>query len=264
MGILTIFNKPKPETVLTGAPNQISKAVGDSLASLILFGGTREELTDYSKLNDLESIRLLIVLNSVDTETLDKLAIGCKKMLGQIHSPMVMTLEEMRASTDVFPITFLEMKRSYRVLVGTDVLAELPIRFLHLRLRCEQELKNLLLRMQSRYLTLQDDRRLFHSMKTSFRSFTRTTSAASLLFDKDPPVTTAATLDNAAEVFGFDRELLENVSVMCTSRAIIAGELLRSTYATLMAFVSHAAQVVDQLPEEVSIIEIVEDEGGSE
>jgi len=76
--------------------------------------------------------------------------------LGQ-PTPVYFTLEELQDAADVFPIEFRQMQRSYRVLAGEDLLANVVISKLNLRLLTEYELRGKLLRLRALYLATSDD-----------------------------------------------------------------------------------------------------------
>jgi len=64
----------------------------------------------------------------------------------------VVTQDDLRTSTDIFPIRYRNLQHDYSVLAGTDVLADLTFDLEHVRLRCEQELSNVLIRLRNRYV----------------------------------------------------------------------------------------------------------------
>ena len=70
--------------------------------------------------------------------------------------PFVITHDDLRTSTDIFPIRYQNLQSDYEVLAGIDVLAELTFEVEHLRLRCEQELCNVLLRLRNRFVINHD------------------------------------------------------------------------------------------------------------
>ena len=230
--------------------------MGNDLVSLILFGHTGQDLTA----DNADPIRILIVLESVDAQSLDQLSTGYQTIGGRRRlSPMIMTVEEMESSTDVFPITFLEMQQNYCVLAGTDVLANLTIRFDHLRLRCEQELKNLLLRMQNRYLTQHDDNRLAETFRSSIRSFIRSIGAALNLVDSNPKKHDQEIVELAAKHFELDLEQTMQVFNARNVTSELRGDQLRSLYAVLMNIVSQAASAIDHLPGvEVTVVDVTQ------
>ena len=74
--------------------------------------------------------------------------------------PIVLTVAELKDAADVFPTKFLSLQRHHRVIFGDDLFAQLSISREHLRLRVEQELRNLSLRLRRRYLAIGQDEAL--------------------------------------------------------------------------------------------------------
>ncbi len=64
--------------------------------------------------------------------------------------PMLLTADEVERSADVFPTKFQYLSARHVVLWGTSPFATLTIKPSHLRLRVEQELRNLSLRLRRR------------------------------------------------------------------------------------------------------------------
>ncbi len=234
--------------------------LGNNLVSIIRYGIHANSEPDQT-VRTRGSLRLLIVVYQLDAQILERIGVAFQRVAGRhLISPMLMTTEELESSTDVFPITFLEMKRNYKLIEGIDVLDDLEIPPVHLRLRCEQELKNLILRMQGSYLTSRRPRMLKIAVSRNFESFLRAMGAALILVDRQPPADESKLCDLAADQFGLDREILTRVNQICSSSEIVDHELLTSLYAEFLAVVQQAAQRIDRLPEQVMLIDTVEDE----
>lgn len=119
------------------------------MLSLVLYGGAAkgEYVPGRSDLN------LMIVVRDASSSVLDLAAPVLRRgeaLLG--IEPFLLSEEDLRNSTDVFPGKFLDIQRHHRVLLGQDLLTGLVISREHLRLRCEQELRNLVLRLRQIYL----------------------------------------------------------------------------------------------------------------
>lgn len=248
-------------TVIQSLKETIPTAMGPSLVSIILHGPHAQQnvVADESI-----PIHVLIVIDNVHSSTLEKLASAYDLVQGSERiTPMVLSPEEMRASTDVFPITFLEMKRCHQLIAGEDVLEGLQIDSSHLRLRCEQELKNLLLRMQSAYLTRHKRARdLMPKFKRDHAALARTLGAA-LALKSDPvarPEGARETLIEAASRFDLEQDSIERICDVAESD-LANVDAVRTIYATMIQWVAEAAAAIDAIPEEVTLLEVTgEDE----
>lgn len=126
----------------------LEEKLGASLASVTLYGsGARDDFRP-----NHSDVNLLIVTGDLKHAALKGVLEAVTKARRVGVSPFFITEDELKTSTDIFPVKFLSMKETHRVLVGRDVLNALPIGREHVRLRCEQELMNLVLKLRRRYL----------------------------------------------------------------------------------------------------------------
>jgi len=104
-------------------------------------------------------INLLVVLDDFRPERLEALAAavaaqakaGAKAKRPRV-TPLVLTLQQIHDSSDVFPIEFLDWSRRRALLDGTDVLAGLQVEPRNLRLQCESELRSKLVGIRQAFL----------------------------------------------------------------------------------------------------------------
>jgi hypothetical protein len=127
----------------------VSAALGGDLVSAILYGGLAKGEYDAPT----SDVNLLLVLRRATVEVLDLLHPPVQEGRREFGlSLLVLTVDDLSTAADVFPTKFLDLQRCHRVLSGEDVLARLEISPEHLRLRCEQEIRNLQLRLRAFYL----------------------------------------------------------------------------------------------------------------
>lgn len=94
-------------------------------------------------------INILMVIDELDIGSLEKLNSVIKKTLIRTYiSPILLKKDELPSFARAFPIKFLEIKSCYKVLYGDDLMKDIAIEKEYLRLRCEQELRNILSRMR--------------------------------------------------------------------------------------------------------------------
>ena len=137
------------QTALESWKQDLEATLGDRLISAIIYDGVVKN--DDAK--DTDGIRVMLVMSEMSVEILDVLREVCRRFkLARQLQPFILTQQDLMTSTDVFPIRFLDMQQDYILLCGQDVMKDLTIKRDHLRLRCEQEIKNLMLRLRSSYL----------------------------------------------------------------------------------------------------------------
>jgi len=142
------LDEKKKQTVLEFVET-MKGLYGPELVSLSLFGDGVVESPGQAG----HPVKILAVLSEVGPSQLKKYAEVHGKWLKKgIHAPLMITLEMMESSTDVFPMEFLEMKEAYTLLYGSDVLVGLTIGTENLRRECEEQVKGKLLHLQQGYI----------------------------------------------------------------------------------------------------------------
>ena len=124
---------------------RLREAAGTNLASVILYGSAAAG--DY--VPETSDMNLLCVLHDTSFAQLRKLTSAVASWTAQKNRlPLIMGMEELRRSADVFSIELLDMQHSYRVLYGEDVLSTLviPTRFHRVQVEYELREKVILLR----------------------------------------------------------------------------------------------------------------------
>ena len=133
--------------------DDFANTLGSSLQAVVLYGGLAKD----EFVPEQSDVNVLIVLRAVDVAVLDCAAPFVRQ--GQLEfglSAMLMTEADLRDSADIFPIKFLDMQRCHKVLWGEDPFTKVNVTHDNLRLRCEQELRNLSLRLRQSYIQRMD------------------------------------------------------------------------------------------------------------
>lgn len=127
--------------------DRLKQAHGDRLFSVILYGSAasgehREHFSD---------INVLCVLSRIAPAELA----ACGPIFEWWRSlnnppPLLLSEEELRTSTDCFPIEFEDMKERRRVLYGKDLIRDLVVKKTFYRAQVEMELRSKLLRLRQK------------------------------------------------------------------------------------------------------------------
>jgi predicted nucleotidyltransferase len=136
-----------PEKLINEFVERIRTAAGTNLVAAILYGSVPagDYVADYSDVN------LLCVLRETSFASVAALSSAIDWWGKQKHRvPLLMGVDEMHRSADVFSIEFLDMRRHYRVLWGEDVLKslEIPMRLHRAQLEYELREKTILVRQR--------------------------------------------------------------------------------------------------------------------
>lgn len=199
----------KTEQTIEKFTHEVQALYGDELISLILYGSAAG--ADF--VSGRSDLNFLIVLRRVTLEALRKaLPLIPSWHRQRIATPLVIDPELLRASLDLFPIEFLDMREQHRLLAGRDILLELPISSRNLRLQCEQELKGKVLNLWRAYLeTGGRVEALEELLVSSLKSFLTITRHLLRLKGLQPAREFLEILVQAEEAFGISLEAIRDV-----------------------------------------------------
>ncbi|HUQ92310.1 MAG TPA: hypothetical protein VM120_11570 [Bryobacteraceae bacterium] len=137
--------------------SRATNAFGNRLVAVILYGSGASD--DYD--GDYSDLNILCVLTKVTTTELrdSERVFHWWRELGN-PSPLLLSDEEVRTSTDCFPIEFHDMKERRRLLAGTDIIVEIEVDDSFYRAQVEHELRAKLLRLRQKAAGVIHDREL--------------------------------------------------------------------------------------------------------
>lgn len=142
------------ERVLNQLCDKLRAAYGDRLVSVVLYGSAA--VGDYTKYSDLNILCVLTRLTPVEMKESEAIFRWWREQGNP--SPVLMTREEVRNSTDCFAIEFHDMKDRHRILHGEDVIATLELDDSFYRAQVEHELRAKLLRLRQKAAGLLSDK----------------------------------------------------------------------------------------------------------
>lgn len=157
------------EQQLQDLVQRLRKAHRDRLVAVILYGSgaTGNHHEHFSDLNVLCVLTRVTPAELADSEPI------FKWWRAQSNpSPLLLSEEELRTSTDCFPVEFHDMQERRRVLFGADVIEDLQIDKTFYRAQIEMELRSKLLRLrQKAAAVLTDKEALLRLMIDSVSTF---------------------------------------------------------------------------------------------
>ena len=116
---------------------------------------------------------LILVLDDLRPSTLEMLTPILKRWVqkGQ-PAPRIFSTQVIDEAADVFPIEFLDIRSNRVVLHGRDPFAELEIHLDHLRLQCEREMREKMMRLREGYIEAnRNTRGLSRLLTNSYTTF---------------------------------------------------------------------------------------------
>lgn len=188
----------------------LREAVGDRLLSVVVFGSAArgDAVPGASDLN------LMLVFADLEPATLDAAAPAIKRWLrkGQ-PMPTLFSRVTLAGSVDVFPIEFLEIAEHRVVVAGEDPLAGLEVSAGDLRLQCERELREKLMRLRAGYIAGSGStRELRRLLVESYPSFAAILRGTLRLLGERPPASSSEVIAALCARAGLDPRPFETVA----------------------------------------------------
>lgn len=233
----------KPDDKLKQLVDRLHYACGDDLASVVLYGSAARD--DFHE--QYSDVNLLVVLRHMKPEIYPGLAgvLAWWSSEEKQRPPVVMTLEELRESADVFAIEMLDIQASHKVLHGEDVLEGIQVPMNLHRVEVEHELRTTLLRLRNHLLLTRDgDDELKVVLAKSVTSVLTLFRHALIALGDKPPHGKPQVLEHAAETFGFDvRPLRTVLELRHGSHALDNVRGLYHSYLNAILLVAHGLDV---------------------
>lgn len=223
---------------------RLQEALGNHLLSILIYGNFNADAHMASR-----STSMLLMLDEVTIALLDKMRdlILAGKRDFQLDA-MVLSEQDLLSSTDVFPIKYLDIQQHHRTIFGKDPFAGMTIAQDHLRLRCEQELKNLMVRLRRFYLHRSDYNDLIEATINN-AAYVLFLNLKVMLFLKTGNMIddTKKIMNQAVTTFGLDHSTLDHLLELRVGHHKPNREALKALYDQLMVCVQKAAMTVDKM-----------------
>jgi hypothetical protein len=190
------------EKLLNELVDRLRKAYGDRLLSVILYGSAAAG--DYR--GGASDLNVFCVLQSMSPAELRDGEATVKWWREQGNpSPVLMSAEEVRSSTDSFPLEFSDLLETRKVLFGSDPIAGLSVDETHYRILVEHELRAKLLRLRQKAAGILSDRDLLlRLMMDSISTFAVLARHSARLAGRPAPATKREAIRAAFEAFGME------------------------------------------------------------
>jgi predicted nucleotidyltransferase len=232
----------KPDSNLQELVNRLQQACSDDLVSIVLFGSAARE--DFHE--EFSDVNLLVVMQQLKPSSLTGISTVLHWWSHQekLRPPMVMTVEELRESADVFAIELLDIKASHKMLFGPDVVADIQVPMNLHRVEVEHELRTTLLRLRQHLLLSPDNEdELRAVLAKSVTSVLTLFRHALIVVGENPPHAKPQLLERASEVFGLEAGPLRSILELRSGDR--PPENLRELYHAYMSAIQRVAHELD-------------------
>lgn len=230
--------------------SELINAGDDNLESLIVFGSAATGAFDPEK----SDLNLVVLLRRDDRDVLDAIKPHLSALIRRFKvSPLVSTREELESSADVFPVKFLSIRERHRVLFGYDPFETMQIRRVHLRLRCEQELKNMAIRFRRALVSRAATPLARVDMIRNFLSgFTTVLRTMLTMVDQKPKEGRLEVIEQAALFFDLPKDQLSELAELGWGEGELPdNDRLEDLSHAFLKVVAAAAAVADRMPDSV-------------
>jgi predicted nucleotidyltransferase len=232
----------KPTNKLQELVTRLQQACGENLVSVVVYGSAvREDF--HEEFSDVNALVVLQHLQPGSFAAISKVLHWWSRE-EKLRPPMIMTLEELRESADVFAIELLDIKRSHQTLFGADVITEIHVPMNLHRIEVEHELRTTLWRLRHHLLlSMNNEDELRAVLAKSISSVLTLFRHALIAAGKDAPHEKAQVLQQAGEVFGVDVTPLRAILELRNDGR--QSENLRELYHAYMAAIQRVAHELD-------------------
>ncbi len=232
----------KPESQLQELVTRLQQACGENLVSIVLYGSAARE--DFHE--QFSDVNVLVVLQHLDAASFAAISAVLRWWSHEqkLRPPLIMTLEELRESADVFAIELLDIQRSHKTLFGQDVVTAIPIPMNLHRVEVEHELRTTLLRLRHHLLLSPDNQdELRAVLAKSITSVLTLFRHALIALGTDPPEAKPRLLEKAGEVFGLDVQPLRSILALREEGA--PSQDIHELYHAYMSAIQRAVHELD-------------------
>lgn len=227
---------------------KLNDAHGENLKSVVIYGSaaaSAEAGKDRPK-------NLLVVLDEITPEDLHSAHPVAEWWRAQGNPvPIYFTSREIKDSSDVFPMEFIDMSRSRRVLHGSDPFERLEVPTYNLRHQLEYELRGKLLRLRTVYISVAENPdRLARLMSDSLESFAILFRHALGVLGVDAPYDKRECVLKLVEVLKLDRAVFLRIFEYAADEEIWLEAETRQTFAGYLVQIERVIDAIDSLPGE--------------
>ncbi len=190
----------KPDDKIERLVSRLEAACGKNLVSVVLYGSAARE--DFNE--QFSDVNLMIVAGELNAAAIEALTPVMQwwSVEEKLRPPMVMTLEELKQSADIFAIELLDIQHSHRTLFGEDVVSTIEVPMNLHRVEVEHELSTTLLRLRHHLmLSAGNEEELRAVLAKSVSSVVTLFRHALIAVGQNPPHAKPKVLEHVAEVF---------------------------------------------------------------
>jgi len=232
--------RQRPE--LTRFVSALTGALGERVLAIVVYGpAARDEDVGDGELN------VLVILRDLELATLAAAGPAITRFVGRgLPHPRLVTPESLAAAADVFPIELAEIVERHVLVHGRFPHADLPaVDREHLRLQCERELREKLMRLDEAYVAAAgSERALRRLLVSSYPTFAALFRACLRLTQKALPPSSIAAVEAFCVAMGVEASPFVEVDRL--RRGLAIDVAIPTLFARYHAAIVRAVNAVDR------------------
>lgn len=201
----------------------LKELYGQRLISVILYGSCAGDVCE----NEFSDINTMVIIDNLHALDLKNATSAVSEFMKTKNPlPLFMDKEEWFNSCDVYPIEYSDIKDRYKILYGEDIVKPLVLEKSNLRLQCEHEIKNLLIKLRQNYLAQSNDLKAIEKLlKTSSKSFFALFRAILRLTETTVSFDHVTTINSLSQKVKIDQDVfLKLLDFRTNPKAIVKGD----------------------------------------
>lgn len=223
--------------------DELKENFRDGLVSVIAFGSQANAENVKNNLN------LMVVTNELSAEDLYAISKPVQKWVKAKNPvPVIMNKDEWYSSFDVYAIEYGDIKSNYKIIHGFDLVRDIRINKSDLRLQCESELKDLLLKYKVNFLMNVDSEKemkrfldvVIKTILVIFRSILR-------LNDSEVPYRAVDIIEYASRYMEFNKVILTKLAKVKYENEVMSKKELVYIEAELFKDIQNMLKQVDKM-----------------
>lgn len=210
---------------------------GSNLKSVIMYGSA----VSHEFRPGASPIVVALVLEDTSITALARCSGACRKWERRgVATPLFLTPDYIASSLDAYPVEFLDMQTSYRVLFGEDYIKPLDIEKRHLRLQCEREFKGIALHLRSSFVEASgNEKRMRGLLDVSMKKMLPLFKALLALGGRKIPAISSEVFSSAEDMLGLDAGIFSRVTGAARARGTPPIDLLDRFTAAVDEIIRH-------------------------
>lgn len=189
--------------------NELKNNLGDRLDSVFVYGA-KSGIPVYDLKNDINLMVIVNRLKAQDLKTCAKATLKWTRNTRENPVPVFMSTAEWFSSSDIYPMEYADIKDRHHILYGEDLINSVEVNRDDLRLQCEQETKNLLMRFRKFYIMNAENKKLIDEMiRVSVKSCYAIFKTILRLKEISVPINKKEILDKMSELTIIDKIFYE-------------------------------------------------------